>query len=300
MPKTVLFFLIVLLAACSRNNTGSQPAQNETPLIAVSIPPQAWFVSRIAGGMARTMILAGPGQNPHNYEPGPRQMHDLGEARAWILSGTEFEISLLPKIAALFPALRIVDGTEGVAFRRLEDHDDDDHNDLSSIEIDRHTWLGCTPAKILAAHVRDTLSLIDSANAARYAQRCDELIREIDDEFEMLRIELAPLKGKSVFVYHPSFGYFLDEFGIYQEAVETGGKEPNPRELNRLMERVRQQQAAAIFVQSQYPVNAARTLAASVGAELISLDPLAEDWLANIRLMGAALMKAAASPQPAQ
>jgi zinc transport system substrate-binding protein len=93
-------------------------------------------------------------------------------------------------------------------------------------------------------------------------------------------------------VYHPSFGYFLDEFGIRQEAVETGGKEPGPRTLNRLIDRAKQEGAAAIFVQAQFPVNAAKTVAAAAGAELVSLDPLSPGWLANIRLMGEALKKA--------
>jgi zinc transport system substrate-binding protein len=284
--------LCVAMTTCLRQTTGQGGA---VPLVAVSIPPQAWFVSRIAGEKARTIILVGPGQNPHNYEPSPRQIYDLGEAGVWILSGTEFEISLRPKIAALFPGLYIVDGTEGVDFRTLEAHDEDEdvHDEHSSLEIDRHTWLGSGPAKILAAHIRDALSLIDPASAAYYAEQYEALVREIDNEFALLRLDLAPLKGRSVFVYHPSFGYFFDEFGIHQEAVETGGKEPGPRDLNRLLEKVKQEQAAALFVQAQFPVNAARTVAAAAGAELVSIDPLAQDWLANIRYMGEALKKAA-------
>ena len=92
-----------------------------------------------------------------------------------------------------------------------------------------------------------------------------------------------------MFVYHPAFGYFLDEFGIRQEAVEMGGKEPTPRELIGLVERVRREETAAIFVQAQFPVNTARTVAAAVGATVFPLDPLVPDWLANVRAIGDAL-----------
>jgi len=284
----------LLATACSRQERQSwQSSQNQqswqsladaAPLVAVSIPPQAWFVSRIAGEKARIIILVGPGQNPHNYEPSPKQIYDLAGAGAWILSGTEFEISLRPKVAALFPGLRIVDGTEGVQFRTLEEDGEEG--------IDRHTWLGSGPAKIMAVHVRDTLSLIDPASAAYYAEQYEALVKEIDDEFARLRLELAPLKGKNVFVYHPSFGYFFDEFGIHQEAVETGGKEPGPRDLSRLIEKAKREQAEVIFVQAQFPAHAAGTVAAAAGSELAVMDPLAEDWLANIRRMGEALKKA--------
>jgi zinc transport system substrate-binding protein len=112
-------------------------------------------------------------------------------------------------------------------------------------------------------------------------------------EFNSLKKELEPLRGKTVFVYHPAFGYFLDEFGILQEAVETGGKEPTPRVLGQLIERARAEKVKVIFVQAQFPAESARTAAAAAGAELVSLDPLAADWLSNIRIMGEALQKAA-------
>jgi zinc transport system substrate-binding protein len=96
-----------------------------------------------------------------------------------------------------------------------------------------------------------------------------------------------------VFVYHPAFGYFLDEFNIRQEAVETGGKEPGPRALNALIEKIRREKPAAIFVQAQFPAAAAKTVAEATGADVVALDPLSRDWLENIRVMGEALKRSA-------
>ena len=292
----VSLFLYIFIS-CSRFGS------HDGILIAVSIPPQVWFVSQIAGNEhpVNTQILVPPGQNPHNYEPTPRQIQSLSGADAWILSGSEFEITLRPKIESLFPNLIIIDGTQGVNFRLLEDHDHDDHGALiqtrhssaasgsqsriSSL-YDRHTWLGQEPSLILASHIKDTLSLIDKENENYYRQQYENLAVLIKNEFKKLKTELAPLTGKSVFVYHPSFGYFLDDLGIIQEAVETGGKEPTPRQLNDLMEKIKEEKPAAIFVQAQFPVNAARTIADSAGAQVIELDPLAQDWLENIKYMG--------------
>jgi zinc transport system substrate-binding protein len=224
-------------------------------------------------------------------------MEALAGARAWIVSGAEFEIALRPKVEALFPALRIVNGVEGVTFRTLEPHDDEgiapDHGEDDG--IDRHTWLGREPAKLMVAHILETLTALDAGNERLYRENYEKLIQDIDDEFDRLKIELAPLRGTTVFVYHPAFGYFLDEFDISQTAVETGGKEPTPRLLARLAAEAREQRPKAIFVQAQFPVQPARTLAEASGAELIALDPLAPDWLANIRRMGEALRQAAGS-----
>ena len=283
-----VFLTLIFFTFCS----------NQTPkeglLIAVSIPPQGWFVSQIAGDKCDVVILAGPGQNPHSYEPGPRQLQSLTSARAWILSGTEFEISLLPKIEPLFPNLLIVDGTEGVEFRMLLEHDHDhqhEETEHSELEIDRHTWLGREPAKILAAHIKDTLLKIDRENENFYNARYDALIKLIDEEFDKLKTDLAFMEGKTVFVYHPSFGYLLDEFGIIQEAVEMGGKEPSPRMLYDLVNEMMEERPSAIFVQTQFPVNAAKTVSQAAGAQLVSLDPLAYNWLENLRSMGQALKR---------
>jgi zinc transport system substrate-binding protein len=282
---TAVCFLITL-PGCRQKETST------TPLIAVSIAPQEWFVSRIGGDRVRILVLAGPGQNPHNYEPTPQQLSSLSRASAWILSGTEFEISLQPKIEKLFSGLRIVDGTAGVTFRSMtahEEHDDEDEDDDHT--IDRHTWLGSGPAKILAGHIRDTLSVMDPEGAEQYAAQYRTLVQDIDTVFDDLRRDLAPLHGSNVFVYHPSFGYFLDEFGITQQAVETGGKEPGPRDLARLIALAQKEHPAAIFVQAQFPVSAAQTVANAIDAALITLDPLAPDWLANIQRMGEALLR---------
>jgi zinc transport system substrate-binding protein len=297
-PKKQMKFKIVLkfsrvVFSCIFITFCSRQAENERLLIAVSIPPQSWFVSQIAGEKCETIVLAGPGQNPHNYEPGPRQLQNLTSAGAWILSGTEFEISLKPKIIGLFPNLFVVDGTYGVQFRTLSDYEHDDNDtEYSLIEVDRHTWLGRDGAKILAMHIKDTLLFLDKENEGYYNERYEILVRLIDIEFNRLKDELAYLEGRKIFVYHPSFGYFLDEFGIIQEAVETGGKEPGPRILNELINNMKKEQPAAIFIQTQFPVYAAKTIAEAVGVRLIFLDPLAQDWLDNIRSMGQALKEA--------
>jgi zinc transport system substrate-binding protein len=293
--RLLLILLTGLFAACGGKSRGADRA-DDRPVLVVSILPQSYFASRILGpeGGARIMTLVGPGQSPHSYEPTPRQMADLAAARAWVLSGTEFEISLRPKLEALFPRLSIIDGTAGVRFRTLtaREAEDDGHED----GIDRHTWLGHKPARIMAGHILAALYEIDSPGEASYRKNYRALIADMDREFGALREKLAPQRGRVVLVYHPAFGYFLDEFGIIQAAVEIDGKEPTPRALKGLIERARQERAAAIFVQAQFPVHTARTAAEAAGAVLAPLDPLAPDWLANIRQMGEVLRQNAGDP----
>lgn len=274
----------------------------DTPLIAVSILPHQYAVEKIAGTHARTVTLVGPGQSPHSYEPTPRQMSALSQADAWILSHTDFEVALVPKISAQYPDLLLVDGTKGVKFRSVEEHgheesddahdgQDEEHTEGIPIDLDRHTWLGREPMKLFASTVADTLKTLDPERSAAYQANLEAFHEEIDTLFETLAIQLAPLRDESVLVYHPSFGYFLDEFGISQEAVETGGKEPTAKILSELVGRAREDRVKAVFVQAQFPTSAAKNVAQAIGAEVVPLDPLAYDWSTNIKAIGEALVR---------
>lgn len=263
------------------------------PIIAVSILPQQYFVNRIAGDDVEVLVLVGPGQSPHSYEPTPRQLEKLSRADVWILSGTDFEAILVDKVQDQFPAVPIIDGTGGVVFREIDDrHGDHDHN------TDPHTWLGREPAKIMARTIRDALVRSNPNRAAVYRDNHDLLVSDIDTLFDSFVDRLSSLSGKTVLVYHPAFGYFLDEFGLYQEAVETGGREPTVRTLSQLMEKAKAEQVRAIFVQEQFSAVAATRIAEELGIPVVPLDPLSGDWLENIRRMGAALERSLSNRAP--
>lgn len=290
--RGVCLFLLICIPLHSGGNQETYSTADKITIV-TSILPHQYAVDRVGGSYVSTMALVGPGQSPHSYEPTVQQMAKLATADAWILSNTDFEIALKDKVADLYPHLLITDGTATVKFRTLEEHDHEESEPTAhGTEIDRHTWLGREPMKIFATHVYDTLVLLDPVQEPYYAANLATFHADIDMLFDTLAVELAPLRGTTVFVYHPSFGYFLDEFGIVQKAVETGGKEPSAKALSALIQEARSYGCPTIFVQAQFPVSAAQTIARAVGAEVIALDPLAYDWLENIRRMGDTLRNA--------
>ncbi|MCW4012670.1 MAG: zinc ABC transporter substrate-binding protein [Candidatus Bathyarchaeota archaeon] len=272
---------------------GGDTEQSSKPIVMVSILPHAYFVDQIAGELVDTTVLVGEGQNPHSYEPSPSQMAQLAKASIWILSGSDFEHALIDKVSSLYPNLTIVDGTEGMVLRTLEDHDHEEEGEepVHDLNIDRHTWLGWEQSKVLVQNIHSALTTHLGLPEAEVGERAEHLLSQIDGEFSSLETELEGLVGNTVFVYHPSFGYFLDSFGLHQEAVETGGKEPTAKDLALLIERAQEEQAKVIFVQKQFPAGSAEKVAQVVGAQVVALDPLAYDWLGNIRLMGNALVE---------
>ncbi len=272
---------------------------NGKPTVIVSVLPQAYFLERIAGDRVNIIVLVGKGQDPHSYEPTPRQMAAVSKASAWLTVGVEFEKILTGKVTSLYPNLRIVDTTPGVVFRTLEAHTHDGSpvpaetaGNASESGTDPHIWLGRQAVKAMALNIRDALIKLDPAGSADYERNQLAFSADVDKVYDSLALELEPLRGKPVFVYHPAFGYFLDEFGIGQEAVETGGKEPTQKALAALIGEAQRDGAKVIFVQAQFPSSAAETVAKAIGGAVIRIDPLAADWLDNISRLGDALGKA--------
>jgi zinc transport system substrate-binding protein len=293
MQRILILILILFLIPFNLFSFGEKEMVKEKtkPLIAVSILPQQFVVDKIGNSLVESIVLVGPGQNPHSYEPTPKQMAQLSEADVWFLSKVDFEVALEPKIISLYPNLRLVDTTEGVTFRYLEDHHHDDgssHHD-NILELDRHTWLGKEPMQLLAQKVATTLSAIDPTNKAAYDKNLDLYLKEIEETFTTLHQQLNHLKGETIFVYHPSFGYLFDEFNLTQEAVEIGGKEPTAKALTFLIEKAQKEAVKALFVQAQFPTSAANNIAKAIGAKVIALDPLAYDWLENLKIIGESL-----------
>ena len=244
----------------------------------VSIAPQAYLVERVGGASVTVGVLVPPGQNYHTFEPTPKQLAGLAEAMIYFRLGLAFETRLLEKAGAANTGLRVVDMCKGIALRPMMEHDEHE----TSGALDPHVWLNPLNAKILAANVCEGLSAADPAHAAEFARNLAALEQDLDAAHERITQLLAPFKGGSFYVYHPAFGYFADAYGLKQVPVEIDGKEPTAKQLGELMTKARADRVRVILVQQQFPKKSAEAVAKEIGGAVVSVDPLAHDFLAMI------------------
>jgi zinc transport system substrate-binding protein len=308
--------LLVWLAALTpgfaggRDETGAgTPGQvkagGQRIRVFVSIPPQAYLVERIGGERVQVEVLVKPGQSPHTFEPTPQQMASLAEAEVFFRIGVEFENTLMPRIESTMERLEVVDCREGVRLRRMEEHGHDEHreegDDTGTPEedahqageeqegTDPHIWLSVRNAIRIAGTMREALVRLDPAGSDAYDRGLGELVDDLEALDRRITEILAPVAGKPFFVFHPSFGYFADDYGLEQIAVETGGTEPSARQLAGLIEEARERGVRVIFVQPQFSRVSAETVAAEIGGAVVPIDPLARDYIKNLELMARAV-----------
>ena len=76
LPAIILLLAVALAAAgCHNGRAAGQPAADRAKLpVFAGIPPVAYLVQRIGGRHVEVGMLVQPGQNPHIFEPSPRQV----------------------------------------------------------------------------------------------------------------------------------------------------------------------------------------------------------------------------------
>jgi len=284
---TRLFFFFLLSSFL--NSPVKADTLNKTSVF-VSILPQVFFVEKIGGDRVEVDVLVQPGQSPHTYAPSPRQMGKLAKAKVYFRIGVPFENAFIPKIESSLPHLLIVDTRQGISLEKIEEHGEEGHD--HGEELDPHIWLDPQLAKKQAEIIKNTLIQLDPEGRTLYENNFTIFSAELDALHERLSKALAPFRGKSFFVFHPAFGYFARAYGLKQIAVETGGTAPSARHLTGLIQSARQNDVKILFVQPQFSKKSAQTVAQAIGGTVVSLDPLAEDYFANMNSIALTLENA--------
>jgi zinc transport system substrate-binding protein len=288
------FVIAAIIATAAANLFAADALQ-----VFAGIPPVAYLVERIGGDRVRVDALIQPGQDPHTFEPGPRQIQGLAQAKFFFKVDMPFEDQILEKIHAVHPRLTIVDTTDGITKKPysrentaegLPPHRDTAHGE-SPAALDPHVWLSPPLLKKMAANVADALTKGYPADAAYFQNNLSQLDRDLDDVHAKIRNQLKPYEGRSFFVFHPAFGYFADCYHLKQEAVEADAKQPSPRQLRELVEKARADHIRVVFIEPQFDPHGAQAVADAIGGKIATLNDLDKDVLANLQDIAGKIQK---------
>lgn len=254
--------------------------------VTVSILPLAEFIERIGGDKVDVSVMIPPGAEPHSYEPLPSQLIELSATELYVKlgSGIEFENVWLKKISGLNPGMVIGNASENIELAVMSRAEDSNESTDEADETykDPHIWLSLTKARVIAGNIRDMLVTIDPGNAGVYKDNAQKFIGEIDELHRKNLSRFKSLKKRDFIVFHPSWGYFARDYGFNQLVVEVEGKEPTARELINLIGQARDKDIKIIFVSPQFSRRSAEVIAGQIQGKVISIDPLAREYLKNM------------------
>lgn len=278
-----LFFIIGISGLTMP--AAAQPAVT----VGVSILPQKYFVQRIAGDYANVMVLVGQGYSPATYEPKPRQLSQLRQASVFFLIGVPFEARWTDTFASVNPTMRVVSLVRDMPLLTLTDapgeplHTATGDAQRHGATLDPHVWLSPPRVKEMARTIMTELVAVDSGHRDVYEANYRQFIAELDELDRWIRQQLSGIEQRRFLVFHPSWGYFAQQYGLQQVAIEHQGKSPAAKSLSNIIAIARQQHIKVIFVQRQFSQRDAVNIARLIGARVIQVDPLAEDYMTNLR-----------------
>lgn len=281
--------ILALAVGCSRGTstpaTGN-PAAGKLQ-VAVSIVPQSYFVSRIAGDYADVLVMVQPGDEPETYEPKPEQLRALSTSVAYFKIGVPFETAWLGRITAANPNMHIVDTSAGVQFMPSTGSTQGPAATAAPGQAiqnpDPHIWLAPDLVKIQVRNIYQAFVDLDPVHRPEYEANLNAFLVEIDALAANIQQSLAGVKNRVFMVFHPAWGYFAREFDLTLVSIEVGGQEPSAQEMAQIITEARQDQIKVIFAEPQFSTRAAQTIASEIGGKVLLIDPLAYDWGANLQ-----------------
>ena len=276
-----LMFIIVPVIIATSCRQEEEIVQNTG--VAVTILPQAEFVESVGGEQVHITVMVPPGANLHTYEPTPSQMTELARAEMYtkVGSGVEFELVWMDKLADINKDMLIVDCSRGV--RLMETAAGHEGEEPEHSAMDPHIWMSPLNVIIMVQNICEGLVQGDPGNKGYYEQNRDDYVRKLIELDRDIRSGLAGVTNRTFMVYHPAFGYFAREYGLTMLPVEVEGKEPTTKSLIHLIEQAKEYKIKVIFTAPQFNPESARVIADALGGRVILMDPLARDYVVNMR-----------------
>ena len=273
MKKLISLLLILILALpCAASGEASRQ-------VVTSFYPIYLFALNLLCGVEGVELasLAEPTSGClHDYQLQTSDMKALAQADVFLINGAGME-GYLDGVFEAFPALPVVDASQGVTL--LEDctdhdhdHGDHDHKHL----FNAHIWLDAENAVLMVNNLADGLIAALPAHAEAIAANRDAYTARLAALDAEITAALADLPHKDIITFHEAFPYFANAYGLNVAAVVNRDPDDalSPRALAELCKLVTSLGVPPLFTEPQYEDKAAQTIARETGASIHTLDPI--------------------------
>ncbi|MDY6911608.1 MAG: zinc ABC transporter substrate-binding protein [Chloroflexota bacterium] len=275
-PISIALVLVLAVAGFAIACGGGEETEAEGRIgVIVTILPQADFAERVGGEKVNVTVMVPPGASPHTFEPTPSQLEKVSKARMYakVGSGVEFELAWMDKIIGQNKNMLIVDCSK----------------DITRLGNDPHIWNSPVNAKRMVQNICAGLIEADPDHADFYTENKNSYLKELDALDRYIHERLDGFTNRHFMIYHPSFGYFADEYNLKQLAVEHGGKPPMPKVFQDCIDKANEYNLSYVFVAPQFATQHAETVANSINGKTVFTDPLPRLYIANMRSVTGAL-----------
>ncbi len=131
----------------------------------------------------------------------------------------------------------------------------------------------------------DELSAIDPDNEAIYQANASDYIVRLQGLHVDIQQMFEDKTMRTFIAYHPSYGYFADDYNLEMLALEEDGKEPSISHLQELIDIAREKNIDRIYHQAEIDSEQVRTFVNDINGESVMLNPLDYEYIDSMRDM---------------
>jgi len=289
--KNLIFLVVAFIFFVSCGASPKERVTSKKPIVTVSIALQKYFVEQIAGDYFDVNVILPPGSVPEDFEPTPRQVKKIAKSEAYFYVGhLGFEKSWIKKFTDSAKEVKYVSCSQNIDLLRGEVHDHDKHEKQAQ-GTDPHIWTSPENVKKMSRTICEVLINANPDQKMVFEANLNDFINKIDTLDYKIRTTLNDSVAHSFMVFHPALSYFARDFHIKQYSIEFEGKTPSPAHMKELVDLARKENLRTIFIQSQFETAKAEAIAKEIGAEIVPIDPLAENWMEEMNSLTTKLKK---------
>ncbi|KIC45718.1 metal ABC transporter substrate-binding protein [Ruegeria sp. ANG-S4] len=200
------------------------------------------MVEEVVGDLATVTTIVGPDADAHVYDPSVADAKAVAEADIIFVNGLGFETWSDTLISESGTEASVHVATDGIKPVEVEG------------ETDPHAWNSLSNGVIYVTNVADTMKQAMPEHADEIAANADAYIAKLEALDAETKAKLAelPENRRTVVTAHDAFGYLADAYGMTFLApvgIDTEA-EPSAQELAALIDQLKAEGAAALFVEN--------------------------------------------------
>jgi len=235
------------------------------------------FAKQVGGERIELTTLVGPGGDAHVYEPKPADAAAMQTANVVLVNGLHFEGFLQRLVDSSATKASVIELTKGV--ETIEVKEEDEHHEEASQESDHHhegtdphAFQSVANAEIYVKNIADAFCAADGAGCDSYKANAAAYIATLETLDAEVKAAVAsiPSDKRTIITSHDAFGYFEHAYGLRflaPEGISTEA-EASAADVAKLVNQVREDKAAAIFVENVTDPRLARQIADETGLKI--------------------------------
>lgn len=279
--KLILITFFFLSIGCLTGNSKGIESEGKQ-VITVSIVPQKYFIDQLAGDYFEVNIMVPPGASPDDYEPSPKQLKSLSKSKAYFYLGhLGFEKSWMKRFTGTAPNVKFIPCNLGLDLLEGDCHHEHVGTASHTHGTDPHIWTSPENVKTITKTICNELSKLYPSKKKEFEKNYAAFVKRINEMDTKIRIDLENFENRSFMIYHPALAYFARDYFLHQYSIEYEGKSPSTAHMKEMVDLARREKIKTVFIQSQFESEKAQAIAKEIGAKVVSIDPLAYDWMAE-------------------